>query len=306
MNVVVTGTGGRLGAAVARHLRGRHRVVAYDRKAMDLREPEQIADHLTGLHFDALINCAAVTSLDYCEQHPDDASAVNAGAPAIMARLCREQGARMIHVSTDYVYDGATPGLRREGDVTNPLSVYARTKLEGENHVLAESPAHLVARTTWVFGPDKESFVDQIIARAKKEPACGAIGDKFSSCSYSLDMAEQLERLLLNPEAAGIFNLCNDGPCSWLELGQAALDIVSDLGWKLRCRTLQSQRLADMKSFLAPRPVHTSLDVSKLALATGLRPRVWREALQDYLATFYGPQLPMDNTRRQGKMRGIP
>ena len=289
MNVVVTGTGGRLGAAVARHLRARHRIVAYDRRAMDLRWPDQITDHLTGLKFDAVINCAALTSLDYCEQHPDEARAVNASAPALMARLCRERGARLIHLSTDYVYDGAHHGLRREDDATNPLSVYARTKCEGEQHVLSETPAHLVARTAWVFGPDKESFVDQIIARAKKEPDCGAIGDKFSSCSYSLDMAEQLERLLHHPGASGVFNLCNDGACSWLELGQAALDIVSGLGWKLRCRTLHSQRLGDMKSFLAPRPVHTSLDVAKLARATDLRPRPWREALGDYLGAFYGP-----------------
>src|SRR5688500_10543817 len=99
MKVVVTGTGGRLGAAVARHLRERHRVVAYDRKSMDLREPAQITDHLTGLDFDALINCAALTSPDYCEEHPDEARAVNAGAPGLMARLCRERGARMIHLS---------------------------------------------------------------------------------------------------------------------------------------------------------------------------------------------------------------
>lgn len=287
MNIVVTGTGGRLGAAVARFLRERHRVVAYDRKAMDLREPAQIADHLTGLKFDTLINCAALTSPDYCEQHPGEALRVNSDAPALMARLCHESGARMIQVSTDYVYDGTLCGLRRENDGTNPLGVYARTKLVGEQRVLAESPAHLVARTSWVFGPDRSSFVDQIIGKAQKEPSCGAIGDKFSSCSYSLDMAEQLERLLLNPDASGTYNLCNDGPCSWLELGQAALDCASELGWKLRCRTLQNQRLADMKSFIAPRPVHTSMDVSRLAATTGLRPRPWREALRDYLKTFY-------------------
>lgn len=288
MKVVVTGTGGRLGAAVARHLRERHRVVAYDRKAMDLREPAQITDHLTGLEFDVLINCAAVTSPDSCEQHPEEARAVNAAAPALMARLCRERGARMLQFSTDYVYDGTQPGLRREDDATAPLGVYARTKLEGEQRVLAESAGNLAARTAWIFGPDREGFVDQIIARAKKEPSCDAIADKFSSCSYSLDMAEQLERLLQNPSAAGVFNLCNDGPCSWLELGQAALDTVIDLGWKLRCATLQGRRLADMKQFLAPRPLHTSMEVTKLAGATGLRPRGWREALRDYLTTYYG------------------
>lgn len=111
---VFTGTGGRLGGALARRLRECHRVVAYDRRAMDLRDPDRIADHLTALEFDVLINCAAVTSLDYCENHPDEADAVNARAPALMAAHCAARGARMIHVSTDYVYDGSRPGLRTE------------------------------------------------------------------------------------------------------------------------------------------------------------------------------------------------
>ncbi len=288
MNVVVTGTGGRLGAAVARHLRTRHRVVAYDRRAMDLREPAQMEDHLSGLKYEVLINCAAVTSVDYCEQHSDEAHAVNAAAPALMAGLCRARGARMIQVSTDYVYDGTKPGLRSEDDPVLPLGVYARSKRGGEERVLSESPANLVVRTSWVFGPDRPSFVDQVIEKAVKEADCSVVGDKFSSCSYSLDMAEQLERLMENPEACGVLNLCNEGECSWREFGQAALDIVAELGWKLQCRTLQSMKLADMKQFIAPRPVHTALDVSRLAAATGLRPRPWREALTDYLKIYFG------------------
>jgi dTDP-4-dehydrorhamnose reductase len=288
MNVVVTGTGGRLGAAVARHLRQRHRVVAYDRRAMDLSVPAQMEDHLQGLDFEVLINCAAATSPDYCERHPDEALAVNAHAPGLMAFLCRQRGARMIHVSTDYVYEGSVPGLHAEDAPIAPLGVYARTKREGEERVLAESAAHLVARTSWVFGPDRPGFVDQIIDRAMKDPECSAVGDKFSSASYSLEMAEQLERLLANPSATGALNLCNDGICSWHTLGQAALDIVAGLGWKLRCRILQEARLADMSQFIAQRPVNTALDISRLAEASGKRPRPWREALQDYLTTYYG------------------
>jgi dTDP-4-dehydrorhamnose reductase len=287
MNVVVTGTGGRLGAAVARHLRQRHRVVAYDRRAMDLCEPAQIEDHLLGLEFEALVNCAAVTSIEYCERNPDEAFKVNAKAAALMAKLCRERGARMIHISTDYVYDGSMPGLRSEDDPVAPVCVYARSKREGEEAVLAESSANLIARTSWVFGPDRPGFVDQMIERAMKDTECEAIGDKYSSCSYSLEMAEQIERLLERPAASGVVNLCNEGVCSWRELGQAALDIVSTLGWKLKCRTLGNIRLEDMTQFTAQRPVYTSMDVRKLAETTGVKPRPWREALTDYLNVYY-------------------
>ncbi len=286
MKVVVTGTGGRLGAAVARQLRERHRVVAYDRRAMDLRCPQQMDDHLGALEFEVLINCAAVTQVDYAEQHPVEAHEANALAPAHMAAICARRGARMIHVSTDYVYDGAAPGLRRETDAVNPLSVYGRTKREGEERVLEADDRFIVARTSWVFGPDRPSFVDQIIARAQKEADCGAIADKFSSASYSLDMAEQLD-FLLSVREGGVYNLCNEGSCTWHTLGQAALDTVAALGWKLHTRTLAEQRLADMTALLAPRPVHTSLDVTRLAAATSLRPRPWREALADYLRTYY-------------------
>jgi dTDP-4-dehydrorhamnose reductase len=137
-----------------------------------------------------------------------------------------------------------------------------------------------------VFGPDRESFVDQIIARAQREAVCGAIADKFGSCSYSADNADQIGLLLVRP-AAGILNLCNDGACSWLEFGQAALDIAGDLGLPLRCRSLHPLRLTEMKSFIAARPRHTAMDVTNLAAVTGRRPRPWREALRDYLTTYY-------------------
>jgi len=287
MKVVITGTGGRLGAALARHLRARHRVVAYDRKAMDLREPARIGDHLHGLEFEALIHCAAVTSPDYCEQHPGEAAQVNETAPALMACICQERGARMLHLSTNYVYDGSRPGLRTEDDPVRPLGVYARTKLAGELRVREADDRNIIARTAWIFGPDRESFVDQIIARAQQEKHAAAISDVWSSASYSLEMAEQIERLMLHPSAGGVYNLSNDGACSWLELGQTALNIVTELGWRLRVRTLAGLNLASMTQFLAPRPVHTALNISKLASATGLKPRPWRESLRDYLTTYY-------------------
>jgi dTDP-4-dehydrorhamnose reductase len=287
MNLVITGTGGRLGAALARHLRERHRVVAYDRKAMDLREPARIADHLDGLEFDVLINCAAVTSLEYCEREPEEASRVNAAAPAQMAQLCRRRGARMVQLSTNYVYAGNRPGLRTEASPVEPLSVYARTKLQGELRVIEQAEQNIVVRTAWIFGPDRESFVDQIIRRAQKQRDCTAIADVRSSCSYSVDLALQIERLLQNPSAAGIYNLSNAGDCSWLELGQAALDCVASLGWNLRCRTLAVQSVADMEKFQAKRPANTAMDVSQITAATGLPPRPWREALHDYLRAYY-------------------
>ncbi len=288
LRLIVTGTGGRLGAALARELRQRHRLVAWDRKALDLSVPAQIADHFGALAFDAVIHCAALTNLDYCQQHPRQARAVNADAPAHIAALCASRGARLIHLSTDYVYDGSTPGLRRESDPSLPLSVYARTKADAEQAVLAAHPDFLVARASWIYGPDRPSFPDSIIERAQQSAQCRAISDKWSSPSYSRDLALLLEALLLNPQARGIVNLCNAGSCSWLEYGQAALDLAYQVGVPLRCRTLSPQSCAEMPGFLAERPRHTGMDSSRLASLTGLAVRPWREALADYIGTFYG------------------
>lgn len=288
MRIIITGTGGRLGAAVARHLRDRHRVIAWDRKALDLRSPEQINDHFGALEFDAVIHCAALTGVDYCEEHPEEAHAVNTVAPAHIARLCAARSARMIHVSTDYVYDGRQPGLRMECDPLNPLGVYARTKHAAELAVLGIDPSFITARASWIFGPDRQSFADSIIQQAQTGAACGAIADKWSNPSYSLDQAAFLEALLLNPAAGGPVNLCNTGACPWLEYGQRALDLAHAAGVPLKCRTLTPQRCADRAGFLAPRPVHTAMDTSRLAELTGQTIRSWQEALADYIGTYYG------------------
>jgi dTDP-4-dehydrorhamnose reductase len=288
MRIIITGTGGRLGAAVARHLRDRHRVIAWDRKALDLRSPEQIADHFGGLEFDAVIHCAALTGVDYCEQHPEEAHAVNTAAPAQIARICHQRGARLIHISTDYVYDGRAPGLREESDACAPLGVYAQTKHAAELAVLATDPAFLVARASWIFGPDRAGFVDAIIQRAQKDPDCGAIADKWSTPSYSVDQAALLEALVLHPGAGGVVNLGNAGACSWMEYGQAGLDLAHAAGIPLKCRVLTPQKCADLPGFLVGRPVHTAMDTTRLASLTGRDIRPWQEALADYIGTYYG------------------
>ena len=288
MRIIITGTGGRLGAAVARHLRDRHRVIAWDRKALDLQSPGQIDDHFGALEFDAVIHCGALTGVDYCEQHAEEAHAVNTAAPAHIARICASRGAKLIHISTDYVYQATVPGLRRESDPCQPIGVYGTTKRAAEIAVLDAHPDFLVARASWIFGPDRPGFVDFVIQRARTEPNVSAIADKWSTPSYSEDQAVLLEALLFNPDARGIVNLCNAGGCHWLEYGQAALDFAQAAGVQLQCRTLSPASCSDMSGFLIPRPVHTSMDTTRLADLTGQRIRPWREALEEYIGTYYG------------------
>ena len=286
MKIVIIGAGGRLGGALARYFRDRHEVVAFGRKALDLAWPEMIDDRLLPIEFDVVVNAAALTSVDACEARKEEAYEVNAAGPGRVADLCAHRESRMVLVSTDYVYEGSAKGRKTEESPTDPLGVYAKTKLAGEEEVLEASDRHLVLRTAWVFGPDRPSFVDSILKRAATTPEIAAIDDKFSSPIYSADFGPHLE-LLLERKASGVINVCNDGACSWREFGAEALEIGRSLGLPSRASSLGAQKLADMSAFVAQRPVHTAMSVEKLARVTGQRPRSWEEALRDYLETFY-------------------
>ncbi|MFM7180616.1 MAG: dTDP-4-dehydrorhamnose reductase [Verrucomicrobiales bacterium] len=285
--VIIVGSRGRIGGSVVGRLSRNpgFEVTALDRAALPLNEPEPIRARLREMSFDVLVNCAAITGVDACEADPAAAWAVNTLAPAAMAEVCREKGARMIHLSTDYVFDGEVEGLRSEEEQPNPLGEYSKGKLEGEKLVLQGSPDNLVIRTSWVFGPRRPSFPDMILERARAGGGVSAICDKWSSPCYSEDFAIWLEKILARPDIHGTLHLCNEGACSWQEYGQATLDIFTRLtGEKLPVTTVQAMALSEMKHFTARRPIHSALSCERFARLTGEHPRPWKEALEAYLS----------------------
>lgn len=292
IRVIIVGSRGRIGGAVVRRLSSRpgFDVIGLDRAALPLDEPGPVLDRLREISFDVLINCAAITGVDACEADPEAAWAVNALAPEAMALVCLEKGARMIHLSTDYVFDGQAEGMRGEDDLPNPLGEYGKSKLAGENRVLHCAPDNLVIRTSWVFGPGRASFPDMILERARAGEMVEAISDKWSSPCYSEDFADWLEMLLAHPEIGGVLHLCNAGACSWQEYGQATLDIFTRLtGEKLPVAGVTPMELASMKRFTARRPIHSALSCERFTRLTGQRPRPWLEALESYLSEKFPP-----------------
>jgi dTDP-4-dehydrorhamnose reductase len=285
--VVIVGSRGRIGGSVVRRLSRNpaFEVTPLDRAALPLDEPEPIRVRLRERDFDVLVNCAAITGVDVCEAEPVTAHAVNTLAPEAMAEVCREKSARMIHLSTDYVFDGETAGLRSEDETPSPLGEYGKSKLAGEDRVLHAASGNLVIRTSWVFGPRRPSFPDMILERARAGGVVEAISDKWSSPCYSEDFAGWLEELLARPDITGVLHLCNEGACSWQEYGQATLDIYSRLtGESLPVTTVQPMPLSAMKHFTARRPIHSALSCARFTRLTGRHPRPWREALEAYLS----------------------
>jgi dTDP-4-dehydrorhamnose reductase len=283
MKIAVIGANGRLGAALSRAYARDFEVISFDRRQLDLGQLGGMRSALAGTNFELLINCAALTNVDYCESHREEAFLINAEGPRLLAEIANEKSAKLIHVSTDYVFNGKKSEPYIEEDKAIPLSVYAESKLEGEHRVLEVSSNHLVVRLSWVFGPDKPSFIDQIIQRARENETVTAVADKFSSPTYTIDLANWL-RLALDNEAQGILHLCNSGACSWQEWAQYAIDVCHSVGVSLKADHVEKLSLTDIKNFVARRPVYTVLSTAKFTDLTGVQPRHWREAIAEYIS----------------------
>ncbi len=294
MKILILGARGRLAAALASGWGRDHRVTALARPELDAADSEGLRSLLQKHDFDLLVNGTGLTDVDRCESARDEARAVNALAPGIMAEAASKRGARLIHFSTDYVFDGAKAAPYIETDAANPLGFYGRTKLDGELAVLADDPGHLVVRVSWVFGPDKPAFIDVLIHRARTNPRIEAIADKISSPTHAVDVAVWLEPFFDPTLPGGIYHACNAGSCSWRDYGAFALRCASEAGVPLATTSVAPIRLADMKAFVAPRPPLTALSTEKLAAVTGIQPRSWEDAVRQYVQLKYAqvPPLP--------------
>jgi dTDP-4-dehydrorhamnose reductase len=281
--VLILGGKGRLGAALARKWASVHDVRALARPELDAADLPALERLLAAERFDVLVNGTGLTNVDRCESDRAEAETVNALAPGVMGRVAAEKGARFLHVSTDYVFDGAKESPYTEDDEARPLSFYGQTKRDGEVAALAGSPRHLAVRVSWVFGPDKPSFVDAIVERALTQDRVEAIADKTSSPTFAEDVADWLEPFLSGDLPGGLYHACNSGGCTWRDYGQHALDCAARAGAALRARTVEPIPLASMKAFLAPRPPHTVMDTSRLTGVTGRPPRPWQEAVEEYI-----------------------
>lgn len=286
--IIILGARGRLGAALVRRWSADHEVIALGRADLDLLKAGEIESKLGAHAFDALVNAAGITSVDRCETHPEEARISNATAPEIIARVCHERGARFIHISTDYVFSGAGRTPQTEDSPAEPANIYGATKLEGERLVLAACPDALVARVSWLFGLDKDSFPDRIIKTALVSDHVDAVSDKWSSPTYAEDLADWLLHFIVDRRhSSGLLHLCNSGWTSWQDYGQCALDIAARLGLPLRTRTVAPISMHGFSEFVATRPPFTVLDTARFTRLTGITPRTWQDALAEYIAARY-------------------
>ena len=287
MKLLVIGSAGRLGAALKREYQGKFDVAGFDHAQLDLSNFDKIREKLEETDFDVLINAAAFTNVDLCETQPDQAFRINAEAPRVLAEICGDKNAKLIHFSTDYVFDGEKRAPYTEEDEANPISLYGESKLAGEKNALTAQNRHLVVRVSWVFGPDRPSFIDGMIKQAQENEKVDAIADKFSTPTYTHDIAKMLPQFFESDVEGGILHFANAGKCSWQEYAQWALDCCRESGVPTKAKTVGPLKLNDMQAWVARRPVYSVLSTAKYAQFTGTPPRTWRDAVADYIRRFY-------------------
>lgn len=283
-NVVILGGGGRLGAALTRAYKDSFNVTSLGRSEADLQKPETVAEIIRRSEAHLVINCAAMTNVDLCEAERDLALQVNAKAPQAIAQAASASGARLIHISTDYVFSGQVDRPYQENDMADPVSWYGETKKRGELLVLEDACCHAVVRVAWVFGPDRDSFLDKALQTAARGEQVSAVSDKYSSPTYTKDVAKALAVFFEDDVPGGVYHVCNAGICSWQEWAQYAIESAIRQGATIKPQNVVHLKLIDIKAMVAQRPVYSAMTCRKIEKLLGHDLRGWTEAVDEYVA----------------------
>jgi dTDP-4-dehydrorhamnose reductase len=276
MRLLVTGAGGMLASAVVDAAqRLGHDVHGASQRDLDITDAAAVHDALAELRPRAVVNCAAYTDVDGAESNPERAAAVNGAGAGHVAAAAAEVGAFVVHVSTDYVFDGSKRRPWTESDPVAPLGVYGATKLAGERAVAEANAAHAIVRTAWLFGAGGKNFVDTMLALGGERDEVSVVTDQVGSPTWTGHLAGALVELAERPQDTGIHHIAGSGACSWNEL---ALEVFDRAG--IDCRVLPTTTTSFPRP--APRPVYSVLGSERPA---PLVLPAWQDGVAEYLAT---------------------
>ena len=273
MKAMILGASGLLGKALMSEWHG-DEVVGLGSRDVDIRDADKVREVVEEVRPDWIVLAAAYTNVDECESHPDLAFAVNRDGPVHVARAAKRAGAKLLFLSSDYVFDGKKVSPYETVDVRNPQSVYGRSKAEAEVRLLEVLPECCIARTSWLFGTGGKCFPDTILKLAATRPALDVVNDQRGCPTYSVDLSRAIVELCRH-HASGIVHVTNAGECSWFEF---AREIVKGAGLATEVRPVSSQQMARP----APRPAYSVLS-SRSLQQYGVTLPTWQDALTRYL-----------------------
>lgn len=289
--LLILGSNGQLGGELVRQSREQgldfH---ALDFPEIDLGDGGSVEGRLADLAFDALVNAAAYTAVDRAESEPGRAFAINRDGPACLASICRARRVPLIHISTDYVFDGTKPAPYTEGDPVAPLGAYGRSKAEGEQLVRENLPEHLILRTAWLYGVHGQNFVKTMLRLGRERDALRVVADQRGCPTFAADLASAVLSIYCRhhegvPVEWGIYHYCGAGEVSWHAFAETIFEIAR------RYESLKVTEVAAIPTSEYPtparRPANSVLDCSKIERVFGARPRPWREALGEMMERLY-------------------
>ncbi|MCW5726932.1 dTDP-4-dehydrorhamnose reductase [Parvibaculum sp.] len=294
--LLVTGAGGQVGTKlVAQAAAHGFAAIGTTRAELDITDRAAIEAAIASLKPDAVVNAAAYTAVDRAESEAELAHAINAIAPGLLGAACDRAGIPLLHISTDYVFDGAAGCPWREVDPVAPLGVYGKSKAEGEDALRKATANHIILRTAWVFSPCGSNFVKTMLRLAAERDELTVIDDQRGSPSSAIDVAQvllTLARLSLDRQAAGeapprgTWHFCNEGVTSWCEFACAIM-----AGAAARGAPAARVRPIPTSAYPTParRPANSALDCTKLTRDFGIVPRPWEQALDDVLDRLLAP-----------------
>ena len=283
MKIIVAGSKGLLGREVVRVCAACddeviETDVTPDKMVLDITDLDSITGILKSETPHWLINCAAYTDVDGCEEHEDIAFSLNAQGPQLLAQACERYGTKLLHISTDYVFDGEKSEPYTEEDAPHPISVYGRAKLAGEEGILKSMQDFIIVRPQWLFGPHGKNFVSTILGIARERDSINVVNDQWGSPTYSKDLAKALRRLI-DRDARGVYHVCNRGRATWFDLAKKAVEIMELDTKVVPVATSEFPRPA-------PRPKNSLLSTKKFTDVTGKLMPIWQISLQHYIKEY--------------------
>jgi len=277
VRALLVGAKGMLGTAVRAAAPSSIQLVALSHAELAVEDDQAVEQAVARERPAWIVNCAGYTQVDRAEAEPENAQRVNAVGPANLSRAARATGARLLHISTDYVFDGRGQRPYREDDPVGPLNVYGQSKLAGEQAVRDILPeAHLIVRTQWLFGMGGPNFVATILHLASERPELKVVSDQHGRPTYTSDLAGALWTLITRG-VRGTVHCANEGAATWFDLAGAAVAAAGLRTTVVPCVTLDMPRPAQ-------RPRFSVLDCTKYASLLGAPLRHWTESLHEYVA----------------------
>ncbi len=276
MRIVVTGANGQLGKEIAKQASG-HELILTDYDTLDITNCFAIAAFMKAIKPEAVIHCAAYTNVDGAESDYDGAFRVNVVGAQNVAAGCLEAGARLVYVSTDYVFDGQKQQSYREFDPVNPQSVYGITKWQGEEMVRQILGRHYILRTAWLYG-EGNNFVRTMLSLAEKNTTLRVVNDQIGTPTSTVDLAKTIFTLLA-ADAYGTYHATCQGQCSWYEF---ACEIFRQTGKQVEVLPVTTEEFPRP----AKRPARSVLDNYMLRMTVGDPMRIWQQALEEYITSL--------------------